>query len=449
MPPAGGVSLDVALRAYMLTHNVRTHAEMGEILGVDRTLISKYLSGARQCSDISQLRRFAELLGVPYETFGLSAVSATDVSVDVTRWRVTRQALNQNRHTLTSIAADLYWAPQWIEATRCLTVPGWLPPMPVELGAIELTWQDAARPPITGTEDCTAQFIPELGGAAKGPRYSQAIKALARPALFENRISYRLLDLRWSEESGRMSFGMTTYFDMVDVCELLAHEVAAVWLTDRRVTMSELPFRTHVGDLFNLRRRVVLPSINTLTIRRSPDGDRFFLHRRAAASVTTAAGLSHVIPAGVFQPSGIGPENISQDFDLWRSILREYSEEMLGNIEHDGSASDSVDYHAEPFRTLNNARASGRVRAWCLGVGIDPLTPAGEILTVVTIEADVFDAVFAELVEHNAEGDLYPSTIGIPWSAANIRKVMEDEPLACAAAACIALTWKHRKQLLP
>src|SRR5947208_15612932 len=90
-PAAGGVSLEIALRAYMLTHNVRTHAEMGAILGVDRTLISKYLGGARQCSDISQLRRFAELSGVPYETFGLSALAATDVSVDVTQWRVARQ----------------------------------------------------------------------------------------------------------------------------------------------------------------------------------------------------------------------------------------------------------------------------------------------------------------------------------------------------------------------
>jgi hypothetical protein len=91
---------------------------MGAILGVDRTLISKYLSGAQQCSDISQLRRFADLLGVPYETFGLSAVAATDASVDITQWRLARRALNQNRHALTALAADLYWEPQRVEATQ-------------------------------------------------------------------------------------------------------------------------------------------------------------------------------------------------------------------------------------------------------------------------------------------------------------------------------------------
>ncbi len=37
----------------------------------------------------------------------------------------------------------------------------------------------------------------------------------------------------------------------------------------------------------------------------------------------------HVIPAGVFQPSGIAPWNMAGDFDLWRNILREMSEEFL------------------------------------------------------------------------------------------------------------------------
>ncbi len=77
--------------------------------------------------------------------------------------------------------------------------------------------------------------------------------------------------------------------------------------------------------------------------------------------------------------------------------------------------------------------------------------PAGEILTVVVINAEVFDVAFAAMVARNSEGDIFPSepgSVGIAWTSRNIRKVQTDEPLACAAAACIALTWKHRGLIL-
>ncbi len=57
----------------------------------------------------------------------------------------------------------------------------------------------------------------------------------------------------------------------------------------------------------------------------------------------------------------------------------------------------------------------------------------------------------ADMVQANPEGDLVPSEpglVGISWNSANIRRVMRDEPLACAAAACIALTWKYRELIL-
>ena len=54
---------------------------------------------------------------------------------------------------------------------------------------------------------------------------------------------------------------------------------------------------------------------------------------------------------------------MASDFDLWRNMLREYSEELLGNPEHDGSSGEPIDYEAqEPFRTLNEGRRQGKVR---------------------------------------------------------------------------------------
>lgn len=77
--------------------------------------------------------------------------------------------------------------------------------------------------------------------------------------------------------------------------------------------------------------------------------------------------------------------------------------------------------------------------------------PAGEILTAVTIDADVFDEAFSGMVETNAEGEFVPSDehrVGLSWDAQTIQRVLSSEPLACSAEACIALTWKHRETIL-
>jgi hypothetical protein len=57
------------------------------------------------------------------------------------------------------------------------------------------------------------------------------------------------------------------------------------------------------------------------------------------------------MPAGVFQPSSVTQAAQAADFELWRNILREYSEEFLGNSEHDGDGA-QIDYAAPPLRRL-------------------------------------------------------------------------------------------------
>jgi hypothetical protein len=460
--PRDGSNLGAVIQAYMRTHGIATTGEMAAILGVDRTLVSRYLNGSRSCHDVAQLRHLAEAMDLPPETFGLVAApdalpaGSAPSGDEAQEWRVVRRTLNRHRAELTKIAADLYWDPIRIAGTTCITRPEWMPAEPAPLDSIELDWlADAPTPTIDGSEPASTPYRPHGPTGERYGRYSQVIRTLASPALFENRGSYRLLGLSWPGSGGRMSYGYTTYSDMVDVCDMLAHEVAAAWLEQgqpTRLALAGLPFRQHVGDLFDLARRPVLPSINTLTIRRGEHGDSFFLHRRGSGRVTLAAGLSHVIPAGVFQPSGIAPWNMAGDFDLWRNIMREMSEEFLGNPEHDGSSGTPIDYDGqEPFRTLIDGVRTGAVRSWCLGVGLDPLAPAGEILTVVTLDADVFDEAFAGMVATNAEGDIVPSEpgiVGITWSLPTIQRLTRAEPLACAAAACIGLTWKHRGLIL-
>ena len=90
---------------------------------------------------------------------------------------------------------------------------------------------------------------------------------------------------------------------------------------------------------------------------------------------------------------------------MWRNMVREYSEELLGEPEHDGSQGVPLDYdNWSLYRVLESARRDERVRAYCLGVGLDTLTLTATVLTVVVIDDDVFDSLFGDTLRINTEG---------------------------------------------
>ena len=469
--PRDGSNVGVVLAAFMEQQGL-TQAQLADLLGVDRTYVSKVLSGSRQISDVGRLRQVARTVGVPPERFGLlpdpgetgvsagqGHILAREVREDVDAWRKVRMALNHRRPQLTKAAVSLHGGVERIAGTPLITSPGWMPAEPTDLGALKLAWTDESVPrAITGGEAESEHCRPLMPHGGRYPKYCHAIRDLDPPSLFENRISYRLLDLACDRNHQEQTYGYTTYFDMVDVCEAVAHEIAEAWLRCNgdaaRIKMSELPFRGLIGDPFDLSCRPVLPSTDTLTIRHDTGAGQssLLLHRRNSDNVALAGGMTHIIPAGVFQPSGIAPWSIRADFDIWHNILRELSEEFLGNPEHNGSASGPIDYDAEePFARLNKARRDGQIRVWYLGVGLDPLTLAGEILTVLVIDAEVFDQVFSDVVTWNNEGDIVfgaDGSIGVPWRRDAVYRLLAAEPLAPAAQACVELAWHHQDLLL-
>jgi hypothetical protein len=221
----------------------------------------------------------------------------------------------------------------------------------------------------------------------------------------------------------------------------------------------DLPFRRTVGDPFDLSCRAVIPAITTLTLIRDREGGaKFLLHWRDPTKVATAGGLYDVVPAGEFQPASISPHDSPNDFDLWRNIVREYSEELLGAPEHDGSRSRPIDYERWPFyRGLTRARTRGALRAFCFGVGLDALTLAATIPTVVIIDDNAFEELFGAIVDVNAEGIIVArdpdragsgNSLGIPFDADNVNRFLRSEPMAPPGAACLALAWRYREFLL-
>jgi len=163
--------------------------------------------------------------------------------------------------------------------------------------------------------------------------------------------------------------------------------------------------------------------------------------------------MYHVAPAGAFQPAALAPAHQANDFCLWRNIQREFSEEFLGNSEHDGNSVDPIAYDIdEPFASFERARQSGDFRVAACAMVIEPLTLWVELLTVAIIEAPVFDALFSGMVAVNEEGAAVSTeagrpTVGIPFTEA-ARERLRSEALSPISRACIELAWRYRYQLL-
>jgi transcriptional regulator with XRE-family HTH domain len=368
------------------------------------------------------------------------------------QWRQTRRALNARRAELARLVAQAY-RPYQFEQTGLLTHPAWIPLTPLALSDVTLQYvADAPAPVLDGAEQETSLVRPQATLTRSYHRYTQAIRDVDHPRLFENRPAWRLLDVGAWSDGGVLSFGPTTYFAAVDLYEATAHETAYVHLDDdgavRRGTpnLRDLPFRKLIGDPFECARRPIMPAVDTLTIRRDRrKGDSLILHRRDPTRVASAGGMLQVIPSGIFQPSSVHPRAQQVDFDLWRNVAREYSEELLGNPEHDGDGY-PIRYDVEPFTTLDKARADGQIRVFFLGIGLDALTLWGEILTVMVVDADLFDSMSADFVDVNDEGAILNERT--PFTQTSVDHLLASGRLAPAGAGCIKLAWQHRSAIV-
>ncbi|HEU5026451.1 MAG TPA: hypothetical protein VFV01_16150 [Spirillospora sp.] len=329
------------------------------------------------------------------------------MNADEERWRAERARLNAERDRLGRVASDdLYPGVPRVAGTRLMCREEWIPDAPVPLGDVRLEWDPDPDPPAVAAPS---------DGLPDGYRtYAEAMAALAPPRIFDDRPSYRLL----AAAPPVLRFGPGRYFDGVNVGEAAAHELAA----GRR------GLRERVGDPRDLRRRTALCAITTLTVTVS---GAYVLHWRDPAKVAHAGGLHQVMPVGVFQPL----VDERADLDLWRCMVREYAEELLGMTEDYG---DDFVQEEWPFhRTMTRARNDGRIRAYFLGLGVDPLTFALDLLTVVVMDDATFAELFGELVSVNDEGQVSTAALNEPL----------PEPMQPAGAAALTLACHHRTAL--
>jgi transcriptional regulator with XRE-family HTH domain len=445
-----------------------TQENLAERLSIDRGTIGRWERGAQapqpwQRPDLATSLRISltELDDIlrqtkpPTEAESVATpVPNGTVAADAQRsqqeWLHVRNAPGVRGRELTELASWLYPESQHAPGGHVLAGPGWLLDEPVPLDSVRLVWgADKQRP--APQLDSREHVLPLTDRGERYAGYSRAVRDLVRPRLLENRLSYRLLNIE-TDHGLELSFGTTTFFEVFDVKQALAHEFKAAWLaSDRSIPdWNTLPLRMAVDDPFDPQRLLMSPGISTLTIRRNQSGQhRFVLHERDGGKVADGGGLCHVMPAGEFQPSSVDLTDLRNDFSLWRNIMREFSEEFLGNPEHDGSASQPIDYaQDEPFGSFEQARTAGGVRLWHYGLVMEPLELGAIQLTVAVIDDEVFDRLFATLVEANDEGRVIGrgGRTDMPFTDEAINRL--DPRLSASALTLLRLAWRDRDLLL-
>jgi hypothetical protein len=370
-------------------------------------------------------------------------------------WLRVNAYLQANRYELAVRAAGEYPVEARVAGTPLLAAPSWRPTAPVPLTDIRLEFRAEPEPPRSATATVARvapSLLPRRPDGTRYGRFSEAIGDLAAPAVFENRPVYRPIAAGLSGDDPHLTFTRGRFFDGVDVGGAVAHEYAAARLPSggepRESQPGELRLRDALGDPCDLTARPATMAIAALTLRydRATRTASFPLHFRDPARVSHAGGMIQVIPVGIFQPSGEAAWNEANDFDLWRGMVREYAEELLGEDEDHGSETSPIDYDGWPLAgRMSAARDAGRIRAYCLGLGTDPLTFAMDLLTVVVIDAGVYDELFGATVASNAEGSVLPPR---PLDKRCVADLIARHPVQAAGEALLTLAVAHADALL-
>ncbi|TVR56724.1 MAG: hypothetical protein EA420_19955 [Candidatus Competibacteraceae bacterium] len=303
-------------------------------------------------------------------------------------------------------------------------LPGWIHEVPVALEKLDVSFSESPVDPIPAppTARLPQTLIPYK-------RLSECIERLTRPKDFNDYPHYRLLVI----EPLSLQFSRTpsSYFQKIDFGQYLEYS----WLDQR------LPLWLRRGGSIRLWRTisqprdyVVLAGVSTLTLLHDGSALRFLMHQRGRLETAYAMGTFHVIPAGEFQPACEAPASFENDLDIWKSIMREYAEEVAGATDYDGHSNVPFNYDLAPYRELENERKSGNIRLFYFGTGIDPISLQGEILTVAVFREDTFQRIFPVIRTANREGKINTdgNRWGHPFTDAECRRYISSNTLATA-----------------
>jgi hypothetical protein len=166
----------------------------------------------------------------------------------------------------------------------------------------------------------------------------------AGPGLF-NGLLFRFLGL---DAKRRFKFSLGYYFDFLNTCEVLGHELARVVVGNPQLrnaiekgyalkdsdvlpllkAPNQLPLRSRTKPTDFESRCTAFGSCALVVLKRTNQCPQMILNVRSGDLAETA-GLLHVIPAGTFQPTLQDNRFGNDEFSLTENLVREFAEELF------------------------------------------------------------------------------------------------------------------------
>src|ERR1700674_561238 len=322
-----------------------------------------------------------------------------------------------------------------------LTQAGWIPDEPILLDEQRerslLRFVDCRSPPGP----------PFLDGLPEG---FHELRILCNPEVkLENDECYRPTEISMGKDGLQLDFGRGYYFDFLDSCEVLGLELARwVQVHNGRVPPAnpgDLPLRGHPISILDLRNRSAVAGVTTLlmVLGHGP-GDIFFWQERGT-KVAVNQNLDSLVPSGTFQPflkhDGVFP----RDFQITRTVLREFGEELLGKKEFELLVKQNLDLGGiDELRPFIHLLQNDRAHIHFLGIGLDRVTTVPEILTAFVFRSQDLPPATVAKFRANFEGSLGFSEL----TPIALNHFSERAKVFPASAACAKLAAKHFHHLV-
>lgn len=346
--------------------------------------------------------------------------------------------LTTKRKELSDLALKYYTENESgiIDSFPLLAKKNWVPSKPIPLDKVKLIWNPTKIDNI------------QKEAMLNGYPYSALVKQHYPDKVLEDRFIYRLNEVCIVKNVFKLSFSSAQYFDCYNTCMALSHDFCEIETGKSRKYSSLSRDKINVFDFSN---RFAALGVSTLLIVVNKDNkgkNYFYLHERTSAQLAEAMNTFHVVPAGTFQPDGFNNNYPDRDFDLSRTIKREFAEELLGRKEVEDVIRDEADFLEHS--NMNKCRKLfDRGRLYFMGLGIDPLTTKPELLTCLLIDDSSSDNNEAdgslwEKLEDNFEGKRFM----VPFSDSNLERYINDEKMLPTGAACLILAKEHFSKLL-
>lgn len=316
------------------------------------------------------------------------------------RWDCALEYLAKNRHVIETKAKSYYRNVDKSQSKGFLPIDfplivgdGWIRNSPLEIG--EKTEQEWIKEAERSTPLAAPRLDGLLGdyGAYKGGHSYRRRKGINEPQ-HNGEIFCATAPILFQDGFRGFNYRLAHYFDYINTSEILGAELAD-WLLRNESGLFPKKFRLRRSpkDAFDFSWRATYPGINCLTVFKGyergplPRNDYFLLHKRDETQIQ-AQNTVHVLPAGGHQ--GFSKGAISEDTAIWRTVVREFFEELFDFEQLSRQQESWGDFMSlREIKTLADLFFRGQspcAKIFLHGFGLDPITLKPEVLLTIVVD---------------------------------------------------------------